>query len=86
MYKQKYLKYKKKYLDLKKSRHQKGGGYVLDDPEINNFTNIDLRDTLNTPATQGILDGTMAQQDVNKHLLTAIVTVDNRLKNKINTK
>tara|TARA_B100000768_G_scaffold181891_1_gene207195 strand:- start:3827 stop:4000 length:174 start_codon:yes stop_codon:yes gene_type:complete len=43
-----------------------------------------LRDTLNEPAMKALLDSSMPQQDVNKHLLTAILTVDNRIQYRIN--
>jgi hypothetical protein len=80
-FKDKYLKYKKKYLDLQ-SKSQKGGGYVLENKDIRQFTNIDLRDTLNEESMSSILNNTMPQTDINKHLLTAIVTVYNLVNEK----
>ena len=50
---------------------------------MNIFKNVDLRDTLNEPAMKALLDSSMPQQDVNKHLLTAILTGDNRLQDRI---
>ena len=50
---------------------------------MNIFKNVDLRDTLNEPAMKALLDSSMPQQDVNKHLLTAILTVDNRIQDRI---
>lgn len=85
MFKNKYLKYKSKYLNLKMKIQQGGNyGYVLDNKDIYQFKNVDLRDTLNYPAMDALLNGTMPQQDVNKHLLTAIITVDNRIQQRIN--
>ena len=84
LYKDKYLKYKNKYLNLKKKLQQGGDyGYVLDNQDITQFKNVDLRDTLNEPAMKALLDGSMPQQDVNKHLLTAIITVDNRIQYRV---
>ena len=85
MYKAKYVKYKIKYLNLRQ-KMQKGGhyGYVLSNPNFLIFKNVDLRDTLNDPAMKAILDNTMPQAEVNKHLLTAIITVDNRIQYRIN--
>jgi hypothetical protein len=80
-FKDKYLKYKKKYLDLQ-SKSQKGGGYILENEDIRQFTNIDLRNTLNEESMSSILNNTMPQTDINKHLLTAIVTVYNLVNKK----
>ena len=57
-------------------------GYVLtnNSSDIRNFNNLDLFDTLNGPATRAILNESMPQQHINKHLLTAIITVNNKLK------
>ena len=81
-YYNKYIKYKKKYLDLK-NNIQNGSGYVMENSDITKFKNVDLRDTLNEPSVQQILDNTIDQSSINKHLLTAIVTVDNRIQYKI---
>ena len=78
MFQNKYLKYKNKYLNLK-MKIQFGQGYILDNQDIRKFTNIDLRDTLNIPSVEEILNGTMSQANINKHLLTAIVTVNNKI-------
>ena len=80
-FKDKYLKYKKKYLDLQ-SKSQKGGGHVLINADIRQFENTDLRDTLNKESVSSILNNTMPQTDINKHLLTAIITVYNIVNNK----
>ena len=69
---------KNKYLNLK-TKIQIGKGLVLDNSDIRKFTNIDLRDTLNIPSVEEILNGTMTKSNVNKHLLTAIVTVNNKI-------
>jgi Trp operon repressor len=83
-YKNKYLKYKNKYLTLKKLQNGGSYGYVMDSEikDISKFENVDLRDTLNQPALKALLDGSMPQPDVNKHLLTATVTIFNRIKEK----
>ena len=65
------------------SKNQQGYGYVMEEPDITKFKNVDLRDTLNEPSVQQILNNTMEQSNINKHLLTAIVTVDNRIQYKI---
>ena len=80
MFQNKYLKYKNKYLNLK-MKIQFGQGYILDNQDIRKFTNIDLRDTLNIPSVEEILNGTMSQANINKHLLTAIITVNNYIDN-----
>jgi Trp operon repressor len=83
-YKNKYLKYKNKYLTLKQLQNGGSYGYVMG-PEIKDITefmNVDVRDTLNEPAIAALLNGTMPQLDVNKHLLTATVTIFNRIKEK----
>ena len=83
-YKNKYLKYKNKYLTLKKLQNGGSYGYVMDSEikDISQFENVDLRDTLNELALAALLDGSMPQPDVNKHLLTATVTIFNRIKEK----
>ena len=80
MFQNKYLKYKNKYLNLK-TKIQLGKGFLLDNSDIRKFTNIDLRDTLNIPSVEEILNGTMSQANINKHLLTAIITVNNYIDN-----
>ena len=62
-------------------------GYVLtnNSSDIRNFNNLDLFDTLNQPATRAILNESMPQHHINKHLLTAIITVNNKLKNRKNS-
>ena len=81
-YKNKYLKYKNKYLTLKKLQNGGSYGYVMgpENKDILDFKNVDLRDTLNQPALKALLDGSMPQPDVNKHLLTATVTIFNRIR------
>ena len=55
-------------------------GYTLEDPtKPREFSNRDLWDTLNEPAVKAIYDGTMSQEDINKHLLTGILTVNCRV-------
>ena len=83
-YKNKYLKYKNKYLTLKKLQNGGSYGYVMDSniTDLSQFKNVDLRDTLNQPALKDLLDESMPQPDVNKHLLTATVTIFNRIKEK----
>ena len=74
----KYLKYKKKYLDLKNS--QIGGSYYLENPSgARSFTNIDLWDTFPDPTVVKLYDGTLDQPTINKLLLTGILTVNNKI-------
>ena len=83
-YKNKYLKYKNKYLTLKQLQNGGSYGYVMgpENKDILDFKNIDLRDTLNESAVAALLNGSMPQPDVNKHLLTATVTIFNRIREK----
>tara|TARA_B100001248_G_C27391832_1_gene462856 strand:- start:1503 stop:2213 length:711 start_codon:yes stop_codon:yes gene_type:complete len=87
-YKNKYLKYKNKYLTLKKLQNGGSYGFVISSEikDILDFKNTDLRDTLNQPAVAALLNGSMPQPDVNKHLLTATVTIFNRIREKRNSK
>lgn len=61
--------------------NQNGGGYVMgtEIKDIAEFKNVDVRDTLNQSALTALLNGSMSQPDVNKHLLTAIVAVNNNI-------
>lgn len=72
------MSYKDKYLNLK---NQQGLGYVLENNEIRKFNNMNLYKTLGSKEAYGILNNTMTQHNVNKHLLTGILTVNNRILN-----
>ncbi len=77
-FKEKYIKYKKKYRNLVKNKKQLGGGYVLNSSSaISTFKNIDLFDTLNEDFAGGLLNNTLEQHEINKHLLTALYTLRN---------
>lgn len=79
-YKQKYLKYKQKYEMLKKQ--QRGGSYVMEDSVAENpsqFKNADVFDTLNGETTKKIFDNELDQTQVNKLLVTAILTLNNKI-------
>ena len=41
---------------------------------IRTFNNVDIFDTLNEDFAEGLLNNTLEQHDINKHLLTAIYT------------
>ena len=70
------MSYKDKYLNLK---NQQSLGYVLENSDIRNFNNMDLYDTFGSTEAEDILNNTMTQNDINKHLLTGILSVNNRI-------
>ena len=67
---------------ISKKRRMSGGGFVLRDPDISKYQGFNIGNTLTKDTVRSILDGTMDQLEVNKHLLTAIVTVYNYILNR----
>jgi hypothetical protein len=86
---EKYLKYKERYVkriiggaeepvipELMVEQPQRLGGFILEDPsKSREWINVDLFDTLNIPATEAIYNNTMSQELINKHLVTACLTL-----------
>lgn len=83
------MDYKQKYEMLKKQ--QRGGylaSYIMDDSMVENpseFKNADLLDTVTGDITKKIFDNEfddeLNQNKVNKFLVTAILTLNNKINN-----
>jgi hypothetical protein len=84
-YKSKYLKYKTKYENLKKMQNtQNGGSYIMSNEDAenpSNFKNVDIFDTLPGVTVKKIFNNELPQEEVNKILVTAILTASNGCKN-----
>ena len=61
------------------SNKQSGSSYVVENERFQEFKNKDIWDTLNEPVRKALIDGIMNQQNINKHLLTAILTINNKV-------